>query len=777
MTRSVTFGGQTQFRPGGLTRINAQGLTPVGASATGIVALLGEADGGQPRTVLTIDDPAEVQALLRSGPLADAVKIAFDPSSDPRVPGGAFRALLYKTNLSLQSATSLAGDEAVITDSSTGASTTTVLTLTAAGLVVDAHIGRWVLVNGERRRITDNDASTVTVSPALSAAPVNLDAVLILEDQLLLTSKDYGAHTNQIAVEFEAGTGETFVVTLTFEDVVEQSPEIAGESFLNLKYVGGAALLAAGNVTAIDPAGLDITTNLSAVAPNDAAGMTLQFEDGTQRDIASNTSVPGASVYTLSAGHALTAAQQTALATAGVTVRNVTTATGTLTGSNGVCTGMTTAVLPVADNLSLTWSTLGLTTLRDLVEYINGNTNYEATAPDGVNLDTTLLTSYDFGTRNTAVVVRFDSAVTPATAGSFRRDLQVVVDWINNYSTLASAAKATAAAGEGSELPSVTGGVVATARDVPVYFSGGSRGVSSNANWQDGFDALADYRANSIVPLISEDLTNEGNGSSATFATVAAQLAAHVNTMNSTGKNEMGGYIGMEGTRAELVAQIAALNNADVAVFGQKLTTLDASGNLAQQPEWSIAVAAAGMRSGVPEVGEPLTYKYIKTNALAQDTGWSPRSITDVNFLLERGLMFAEAVEGSGFRFVRDITSYLIDENIAYMDGNTRDAVRFVAYDLRTGLENQFTGLKATPANAASIKSFVISKMDIYQRDNIIVESLGPEAGDQQLYPGWRNLVVSITGNVATIRIEIFPVTGIVFQLNDVYLQLPRIVA
>ena len=102
--------------------------------------------------------------------------------------------------------------------------------------------------------------------------------------------------------------------------------------------------------------------------------------------------------------------------------------------------------------------------------------------------------------------------------------------------------------------------------------------------------------------------------------------------------------------------------------------------------------------------------------------------------------------------------------------------MRFVAYDLRTSIENEFTGEKAKPANANSIRSFVVAKMQEYLDDSIIVESLDPET-QTVLLPGYRNLRVFITGNVATIRVEIFAVESIVFQLNDIYLQLPRIAA
>jgi hypothetical protein len=775
MTRSVTFGGATVFKPGGLTRINANALTPIGLSATGIVHILGEAEGGEPGVLHIIDDPVLAKSIFRSGPLADAIRVAFNPSGDTRIPGGAFRVVAYKTNASLPAGVSLPGDEAGVTDTSTGASTTTVITLTTGGLVVDAHIGRWVLINGEKRRIVSNTATEITLATALSAAPENTDDVLILDNQLALTARDYGNHTSQISVELEPGTGEGVVVTLVFEDVEERSDEVAGSAMLSLKYVGGPIFNLTGLVTTIDNTGLIVTTDLTAGGVDDAAGMVMVFADGSQREIATNTTGANA-VYTLAAGMELTTAQQTDLAGTAVFIRNVTSADASITGANGEATNLTTEVLPTADDLAIDFSTLGITTLRQLVDYINGNTNYEASVPAGVNPDTTLLANYDFGTRNTAVDVRFDEEIDPDNKGTFRQDLQAVVDWINTYSTLVTATKATVGADEGSELPAVTGGVSGTIRDVPVFFNGGARGVSSNSSFQSGFDLLIQQRGNHIVPLISQDLVNEGLGSTATFASVAAQLKEHVKKARTTDKNEMGGYIGMNGTKAQLIAQAATFNDGDVELMGQKMGFLDVNGSLKTMDEWSAAVVAAGMRSGTNEVGEPLTFKAINTTTLTQDSSWSPQSRQDINELLAAGVMFAEVTNAGIVRWVRDITTYISDDNVAFMDGNTRDAVRFIAYDLRTYLEDRFTGLKATPATVASIRESTAAKMAEYLTDNIIVTSLDPETQSKEI-PGFRNLRVFIDGTVATIRVEIFPVTGIVFQLNDIYLQLPRLAA
>lgn len=770
MARFVNFGGQTLFKPGGLTRINANALAPIGLSATGIVALVGESEDGAPNVLTTIDDPSLAVELFGSGSLTNAVNIAFNPSADPRVPGGAFRCICYKTNQSTQSGTHLPGATTLIADTVSSA-TTTAITVVTGGLVVSAHIGRWLKISGEKRRITANTATVIMVSPAFSVAPVATTAIAILNDEILLTSKGYGSSQNQISVELETGVGtDTSVVTIAKGTSVNQSPDLGGTPFLLLEYIGGAIPAnGSGPITAATTSTVSYTAG-SAPGLNAFAGMVLQFADGTQRLIQGNTAAASPCVVTLDSAHVITAAQAVAFVGTSVAVRNVTSATASITGTFGTAKTLVSVIAPVADNLNITFGPAQ--TLRQLVDNINATSNYRATIPVGVNADTTLMSSFDFGTRATTVDVRFDQGITPSTKGNFRRDLQVVIDWINTFSTLATAVRSTAGTSEGGQIPDVTGGVAVTIQDFPVYFIGGTRGISASSNFQAGLDALLQVRVNHVVPLCSENLTNEGFGSTAIFTAVAAQLSDHCHQTSGIARSERGGYLGMKGTRNALIAEAAAINNTDVALFGQQITVLDAVGNLVVMPEWAQAVTAAGMRSGVDEVGEPLTFKFLNASGLIQDSSWSPRSITDVNALIQGGVMFAESPPQGGFRFVRDMTTYIIDANIAFVDGNTRDAVRFVAYDLRTTLEEEFTGLKAKPAVVQNIRSTVVAKMELYLQQSIIVNSLDPET-ESKIVPGYRNLRVFVRGNVATIKAEIFPVTGILFQLSDIYLQLP----
>ena len=924
MTRSVVFNGITQFRPGGLTRVNANALAQIGLLTNGIVGLIGEADGGTPNEIITIDDPALAKSTFRSGPLADAIRIAFDPSSDPRVPGGAFRCLCVKTNQGTKATLTLyqlvfdtdivaVGSTTTVVQLTTGglavnvlagvqisvngetrtvvsntatavtvssafttapltgivvifitgkraaaaASTTTVVNVSPTGLTASEHIGNLLRVNGEERPITANSTSSITVSPAFSSAPVTNTPIYILSPQLTLSSRDYGSHTNQVKVEFEPGATSGSAWTTTFENKSQTSLDLGARSYLDVEYVGQSLLTVqasgtttgAGSSTQIVDAGAafgtltnyfvrvsggalaeanfrKISTNAATTidvaiafrsggvgtAPgagaaysvrtgaiqtggiisanttantvtlesnidfglNELAGMVITMTNGpsagARRVIASNTS--GIStVLTLDESW-----ESGKLPLSGNTydLRYVTKAVGLITGTGGSATRFRALVR--ANGATVDTTDLDITfsvnqTLKSFVEQVNANNNYKAYVPNGVNGQTTLMKSFDYDARNSYVDLRNDRVANNTNKNSFRRDLQLIIDDFNVSSELLTAVRsAVTSTGAGGAIAEYTSGSVGVPGDVFKFLAGGTRGSSTNTNWQAAFDLLLQKRVNHIAPLISEDLVNEGLGSTATFTSIAAQLSNHVDIANGAGKSERGGYIGMKGTKSQIIAQANSLNIADVQLSAQKLRVLDVNGNLTLLSEWSSAVVAAGMRAGMPEVGEPLTWKFIKTSEVTQDPSWDPKADTDANQFIQNGILFALLEEGRGIRWERDLTTHIQDDNLAFSEGSVRDVVRFVSFGLRTTLELRFTGVKSSPASVTAIKDTAANFLEVQRSNNIIVDSTN-ESG--QILHAWKSLRVVISGDIARIRVEIFPSVGINYILIDEFLQLP----
>jgi len=235
-------------------------------------------------------------------------------------------------------------------------------------------------------------------------------------------------------------------------------------------------------------------------------------------------------------------------------------------GAAGNATGLTT--FGTGDNLDITFVTGQ--TLRQLMDAINANPSYEAVAGQAVNVDTTLVADFDFGPDTT---VNIGASLDLAEVGT-TRNVMAIVDYLVDFSTYVSAARS-------SDTASTVAGCCPPA-DIgePLYLTGGSRGVSTNTEFQAGLDELLKVRCNSVVPLIDEDLSAEGLGSSATVASVAAQLADHVATARGTGQDkagERGGFQGFVGTKDQVIAQANSLNDMDVALVAQNPTVLNAA--------------------------------------------------------------------------------------------------------------------------------------------------------------------------------------------------------
>ena len=140
MASSVFFNGRTTSTPSSLTRVDVSGLALVGLGATGIVACLGEAEGGSPYDgndpVISITNPGRVVDTFRDGDLREAGAFLFQPSNDPDIPGGAQQVKFVKVNPATQSTATLTnsgGDALVVTSADYGLFTTQINMEVGAG--------------------------------------------------------------------------------------------------------------------------------------------------------------------------------------------------------------------------------------------------------------------------------------------------------------------------------------------------------------------------------------------------------------------------------------------------------------------------------------------------------------------------------------------------------------------------------------------------------------------------------------------------------------------
>jgi hypothetical protein len=814
MGRYLVYKGRKVYRPGAYPTVRTARVRRALLGVRGKVLIIGEAEEGAPG-LNTIDDPNQIREILGSGAGADASAKAFEPSNDEAFPGGASEVAFWQTNQATRATLPLYGDEGAIVAGTfaagaTGDSTQMVCPWTGGALTIDAHIDRWAKLEWgdgriEYRRIFDNTAADLTVRPGFSSLPTVGLVGTILESPIMLTAKRYGVRMNDATWLFEpvldalgVATGR-YVYTLNHPSLKspEISDEILGGAALRIKYIGGPAMTnGVGTISAAATNGTtgktEISLNVAAPPVLDAfATKVLQFADGKQRLITGN-SAADPTVILLDLAHALTPNEITALndlfaagTPMGASVRDVTSAEVTIEGSAGVATTLKTVVIATADNLTLSFATLGLVTLTDLVSYLNNNTAFAATLPGGVNGDTTLLSSLDFGSAtgpkgaNAKIDVRFDDVISPLTKGLLKRDVAALCEYITAASGLCTAArKALSGSQEGKELP-----VTLT---TPLKFQGGTRGISTNANWQDGFDALLNETGQHIVALISRDLADEGKGSKATFKAVAEQMRQHLISANELKRKARGGYMGIRGTRAAAIAMAKVLNYEHLAICCQRPECADVNGSPKVHDEWMMGIIAAGCRAG-GEVGEPLTAKKIAIMSLTQDSGWVTRNDADVDALTAGGVMIAEEDPRGGFRFVRDLTTWLDDDSTdTKIDGNMTEEARFIADDLPAFIEERFKGKKLKTAgktegnipSITTVRQAVIERCEQYKESPYWVLAKSKDPDDptgQKIVDGYDRIVVSQSGNTMPIDGRFFLTSGMVFFPVGMSVHVPEL--
>ncbi len=96
MSTSIFFNGRVISIPGSYSEVDASGLEVIGLGATGIVAMLGNAEGGRPISDITLPDdllrlnkPQDGRDAFRSGDLREAAGILFEPAKDAIILAGA----------------------------------------------------------------------------------------------------------------------------------------------------------------------------------------------------------------------------------------------------------------------------------------------------------------------------------------------------------------------------------------------------------------------------------------------------------------------------------------------------------------------------------------------------------------------------------------------------------------------------------------------------------------------------------------------------------------
>lgn len=415
----------------------------------------------------------------------------------------------------------------------------------------------------------------------------------------------------------------------------------------------------------------------------------------------------------------------------------------TLTIQSGVLASVVTG--SPSDNLSITLAGKTLSQLVDLIANFGSGSIYACS------------TTFKLAASKSAADL--DPISTPldvkTASQTLRGQQKELLDIINGESSLVTASRA-----------ANVEGILATS--AKKFLSGAAKGASANSGFQAGFDALLAQRCNIVVPLISQDAsalsTSGDTDPSSTFTVDAVNLQAvtHcITASNTKNRSERNCYISVKESFVNSQSAALDINSERASMLFQDVQVLGADGNLKFLDPWAAACLVAGIQAGTP-VGTPATFKLINASSIRHQD-FNPK--TQAELAIDNGLLALEAVDSGGFRVVVQNSTYSKDANFVFNRPSVLAAADTVAFNLRAQLEEIFVGEKARTGSAEAIKNTVIAIMSRFLSDELIV------GDDTNNNLGWKDLIVTINGDVANVEITITPVQGIDFILNKITLD------
>lgn len=761
MATSIFFNGRVISVPGSYSEVDPSGLESVGLGAAGIVAVLGTGEGGipvtaieNPRDLQKFTRPEKMRATFRSGQLREVSGMLFEPAKDDAIRGGAAQVVALKVN-----------------------------------------------------------PATKSTAQLLRSGVAQID----------LSSRDYGAFTEQVNVELLDGTSSGKKLTIRFEDVVEAGDNIGGTALATVTYAGGAtgfntATLAVNNdgditvtatrsglgqanlvdnphaggaATVVSASGADVGQTVSvfglvsgvptrvdvtlngttpvALGSFDAGALLGVYIDGTATaGIVTVASTTGpVTVFSVPAGtaaegvikcdycHVAKTSVSLALDGAGahsVLVFGKNAANGAV--ASVVTTNGTTPVVTAANTFAaLDFIVVGAVnvarTLTATVVAVQTDATVQKTlqkAADLFNAKSTVIAgpltrgfTFTITTGKTGFLTSDLDVVSGVnikdpTVASLKADLYAVVAWINQNSVLVSAEVSTGATG----VPDNTAS--------PLFLSGGVEGTALFSHYQTALNLLKRIRVNSIVDLSGDPA-------------VAAACDAHAAYMGGVGRSERDVFVGLLNTamddvptKSEAMTQIVNLNSRHVRAWAQAIERFNSAGEREEfLPPFGAAILA-GMQAGSP-VGTSLTKKTMNVLGLRQHSSWNP--VDDAEELIQAGLVFAEDTDGMGRRVVRNVTTHLSSDNIAFTEGSVNEAVNYAVYEFRTALEVA-VGKRGFAGTVSATRSVAIGKLDALVGELVIT--------------AYRSLDMELIADVLDVSVELAPVIPINFVKTNVHL-------
>lgn len=399
--------------------------------------------------------------------------------------------------------------------------------------------------------------------------------------------------------------------------------------------------------------------------------------------------------------------------------------TGTEATATITVTGTAVTVAAPAGTTVATIDLQQYSTVGAVVDYINSMPNFR-----GALLDRS-------ESRKSLQGLDFVAAQSIKTEYVVRADLQAIVDWFNS-------------AGEefvtAERLPNV--GTLPV--NIPfTYLSGGSDGNTTITDWADAFEALQRVDAQWIGAISPDEA-------------VHALCDTHVTFCSNQLRRERRCILGtdVETSDDEAAEWAKSLNNDRTSLVHIGFYDIDrATGKMELLPPYILTGLLVGMFSGV-NPGTPLTNKSVKVRGLERDL----RNPVDTDVLIQSGILCLENTE-EGYKVVKSISTWLVNDNYNRVEVSTGAALDFVARNVRQALDI-LRGAKGNPL----VLSRAVSITDTTLKELAREEPQGPGvlAGNEES-PPYRNIKASLEGDVLRVQFECSPVIPVNYVLVTIF--------
>jgi hypothetical protein len=244
------------------------------------------------------------------------------------------------------------------------------------------------------------------------------------------------------------------------------------------------------------------------------------------------------------------------------------------------------------------------------------------------------------------------------------------------------------------------------------------------------------------------------SASTYTIDAINALVKSHVLAMSTPKmKRNRIAMLSKQASYSAVKAAAASLTNFRATMFFQPSSQVNSLGNVTDYQPWHTACIAAGMQSA--GFYKSLTNKFANVISFKDPVGFDSGNPGDVEDAIDAGLFFMQQ-ETAGNKWVVDQTTYGFDTNFVYNSLQAVYMADVLAIQLSDSLQKFIVGQSLADVTSAGVVAFISKKMEEYRKLKIIGAS-----DDAPL--GYKNVVVTINGPIAEVKLEAKLATAILF--------------